>query len=62
MESVTIKTSPVADRPIYYERMRGVAINYHFLPVDINSSTTGECVYEYLLAKYSPSLKTLNKQ
>lgn len=64
MESVTIKTSPVDDRPIDLidERMRGVANNYHFLPLDTNSSTTGECVYEYLLAKYGTSLKTVTKQ
>ena len=64
VESQVLKTSQVpeiAEDDILHERMFGVAIQYHFLPVEPNQSPSKECVYQYLLERYS-QLKTLTKE
>jgi hypothetical protein len=45
--------------PLLEQKMKGYSLNY--LNIDTNDSPTNECVFQYLIEKYKPYIKSLNK-
>ena len=63
VEHVFLRTSqPDLPCQLIHERMYGVSLKYHYLPVEPNVSTNMECVYSYLLNCYSRYIKSLTKE
>jgi hypothetical protein len=42
------------------ERMYGAVVNYHYLEIEPNLSEENTCVYDFLISKYKPYIKSLN--
>ena len=47
--------------PLIEQKMKGCSLKYHYLNIDTNDSPTNECVYQYLMKKYKPYIKSLSK-
>jgi hypothetical protein len=41
------------------ERMYGAVVNYHYLEIEPNLSEENTCVYDFLIGKYKPYIKSL---
>jgi hypothetical protein len=41
------------------ERMYGAVVNYHYLEIEPNLSEENTCVYDFLISKYKPYIKSL---
>ena len=57
-------TQPIPQEavPIMEQRMFGCVFKYNYLHIDPNESATNECVYEFLITKYKPYIKSLSKE
>ena len=42
--------------------MFGCVLKYNYLHNEPNESATNECVYEFLITKYTPYIKSLTKE
>lgn len=64
IDKAEIKTKPVPDQvpELIHQRMYGVALQYNYLQVEANTSSSNECVYQYLLSHYQPYLKRITKE
>ena len=62
VEHVFLRTSPDLPCHLIHERMYGVSLKYHYLPVEPNVSSNMECVYLYLLDCYGRYIKSLTKE
>jgi hypothetical protein len=41
------------------EQMYGAVVNYHYLEIETNLSEENTCVYDFLIGKYKPYIKSL---
>ena len=58
----TTQAIPQEAVPIMEQRMFGCVLKYNYLHIDPNESATNECVYEFLITKYKPYIKSLTKE
>jgi hypothetical protein len=56
-----IEPIPKVKVPLVEQKMLGCSVNYHYLHIEPNNSPSLECVYQYLLKRYQPYIKSLSK-